>query len=175
MMLLCAWPLAAEPVPESVRLYQEHRANLPTMEADGRLYGGLSLCKLLTHRDQPQPFFALPADMRPHAAPEEPCDLTRVLVAYRGFCTAGLEDPTGPHWTQPVLPSVEIVDYDDDWTVIYLNHYLQAHVKRTPEGEAAAAAFLAVVPGRRPYIRGAGLPLFPLEYLRQLPPRKEGE
>ncbi len=168
-VLCSAWcsALGAEPLPESVLLYELLQPQLPRVQVDGVPLGGLSLCKLLERRYQPQPFFALPRDLG-----QDTCDLRRVICAYGCFCTAGVEDSTGPHFSQPMLPSVEIVTYDEGWTVIFLNHYLKAHVKRTAVGAEAAAAFFRQLPEHLD-VRAAGVALFPAEYVGHLPPHKE--
>ena len=170
-------PVQAQPVqrevPESVRLYQQHEARMPRMEADGKRYGGLSICKLLDRPIlAPQPFFALPSHLG-----EDTCDLSNVVVAYGGWCTAGVEDPSpvGPHFSQSLLPSVEVVVYTGTTpttTVVFFNNYLKSHVRRTPAGEAAAVRFFRQLPPTLD-VRSAGVPIFPAEYLDHLPPRKD--
>jgi len=152
-----------------VTLFEQIKEALPPMQAEGKRYGGLSLCKLLERRHGPQPFFALPTDLG-----EETCDLSSTILAYGGWCAVGVEDPSGPHFSQPILPSVEIVSYDGGWTVIYLNHYLKSHIRRTPVGAHAAAAFFQHLPAVLD-IRSPHVPLFPAEYFEHLPPRRAQE
>jgi hypothetical protein len=154
----------AEPLPASLVAFEAVQDQIPRMNL-----GGLSLCKLLARRGA-SPFFALPSDRG-----EETCDLSRVRLAYHGWCTAGVEDVQGPHFSQSMLPSVEIVDYEDGGdtiTIIFLNHYLKARTPRTPAGAEAARAFFDALPATLD-IRGARRPVFPKEYEGQLPPRKE--
>ena len=165
-----AQPVQRE-VPESVRLYEQVKEQMPRMEAAGKRYGGLSICKLLDRPIlAPQPFFALPSHLG-----EDTCDLSNVIVAYGGWCTAGVEDPSsvGPHFSQSMLPSVEVVVYTGTTpatTVVFFNHYLKSHVRRTPEGEAAAVRFFQQLPATLD-VRSAGVAIFPQEYLEHLPPR----
>lgn len=163
------------PVPESVLLFEKLKPLMPrlTDSSTPAPYGGLSLCKLWAKRDQPQPFFALPSDR----GDDSDCVVPPLIVAYGGFCTAGVEDAvTGVHFSQPLLPSVEIVRYDGTW-VIYLNHYLKSHVKRTSEGQQAALAYLRGIqalddPWLAPHdVRCASVPLFSAPH-ECLPPKK---
>lgn len=195
--LLWAQDLPIDPppppgIPASVRAYEAVKAHLPPMQVSGTPLAGLSLCKLLARRGEPQPFFALPSDLAvtitdPDGVPlrgaclslgtgqalctdETPCDLSSVLLAYGGWSAADLEDPSGPRFSQAVLPSVEIVQVGTT-TVIYLNHYLKHGTPHTPAGVAAATAYLTQLPAVLD-VRGQGLPLFPVELLGQLPPRR---
>jgi hypothetical protein len=90
--------LHAELMPESVRLFHNYPHPMPIMAASGHIYGGLNRCKPLARQHDPQPFFALPSDV----GGAETCDTSRILFAYHGWCTAGVEDRTGPHFTQPL-------------------------------------------------------------------------
>lgn len=167
LILVVAWlfaaaPAHAEPLPASIRAFEAVKDRIPPMELHG-----LSLCKLLARRPAHNaPFFALPSDIG-----EDTCDLSKTILAYAGWCTAGVEDPTGPHFSTSMMPSVHIVDYDEG-TVVFLNHVYKAAVKRTYAGESAATVFFLALPATLD-IRAPGLPLFPKEYLGQLPPRKE--
>ena len=198
IVLACLFALAvttpthAEPLPQSVLLFELAKERIPPMQYNNMPYGGLSLCKLLERQGLPQPFFALPMDVHPSSPvgvgtiarvvdgistlmpvpPPDQCDLSKVILAYGGWCTAGVEDSSqgGPHFSQPLLPSVELVSYDHGWTVIYLSHYLKSHTKRTKAGRDAAAKFFQAMPAHLD-VRSAGVALFPAEYLNHLPPK----
>jgi hypothetical protein len=112
-LLLLLLDMAGAQVPEPVALFEQMRSVMPRVQSHDKPLGGLSLCKLLDKRQQPQPFFAVSSDRG-----EDTCDLSKVMCAYGCFCVAGVEDVTGPHYSQPICPSVEIVAYGE-WTVIY--------------------------------------------------------
>ena len=157
--------LEAQPVPASVLAFEAQKIDWPVPTSGGKHLGGLSLCRLLERgRGRIQPFFALPADLG-----EDTCDLSDVILAYNGWCMAGVQNLRRPHLTQPLFASVTIQDYDDT-TVIYLNLYLRNDVVPTEKGDASALAFINNPPEELD-IRAQGVPLFPRSYFNFIPPQ----
>jgi len=97
-----------------------------------------------------------------------------VILAFNGWCAAGLLDATGPHFSQALLPRIEIKKYRDG-TVIWVQNFLKSDVQATPADEEAAVAFLSgpLPPGFD--VRGGSLALFPPAWEVFLPLKKGAE
>lgn len=149
-----------QPLPDSIKAYLAVKDRIPQANIDG-----LSVCKLLARNQRT--FYALPSDVGPNS-----CDLSKVILAYNGWCTAGVEDSKGVHFSKSYLPYVTITKYDGGYTVVYLNNYLKTGVTATEADRKAATMFFTHVPSTFD-IRGEDRPLFPKEYDGQLPPKKK--
>ena len=157
--------LAEAQVPPSVLAFEAHKLEWPVPTSGGKHLGGLSLCSLLERgRGRTQPFFALPKDLG-----EDTCDLSDVILAYNGWCMAGMQNLRHPHLTQPLFASVFIQDYGST-TVVYLNLYLRDDVEPTEVGDASALEFINNPPVELD-IRAQGVPLFPRSYFDFIPPQ----
>ena len=165
------WPLPpAREVPEPVRLFETLKAQLAfrlafprgqvIVSQRGVALGGLDVCALL---DLPTPAYALPKHRgRAKVAWVDPStgalwwfqSITHrdtcvprlrdgtLIIAYGGWCTAGVEDVEGPHFSPSVLPLVTRQHYGET-TVLYFNHYLKSFVVRSAAGEHAALWYLS--------------------------------
>lgn len=167
--------------------------------------GGLDVCSLLARwerSDKKQVLFALPADKgseafahryqpttrysvpfyfksdehRARCAPM--LDDGRLVLAYGGWCTAGVEDPSpvGPHFSAshaaPFRFEAQLTPSGRTVTVLYLNHYTKALVTSDEAGREAARKFFADLDAgkiRKLDIRGAGVPVFFDEALTYTP------
>ena len=159
VLAVCTAQLAyADMVPQSVRLFAQQAQKLPQSNFD------LNLCTLLARAQQfPGGFWAVPADRTGPLT----CDLSHVLLAYDGWCAAGVCN-IDPHFSQALMAWIE-VDVFEDGIVIWANHYTKKDVPRTPACEAAAVAFLHG-PLKGPFkIGGASLELFPQDWLSCIP------
>lgn len=157
--------------------------------------GGLDVCSLLTRwekSDKKQVLFALPADKgsetftyryQPtprysvpfyfksdaHRARCGPMlDDGRLVLAYGGWCTAGVEDPSpvGPHFSAshaaPFRFEAQLTPAGRPVTVLYLNHYTKALVASDDAGREAARKFFVDLEAgkvKKLDIRGAGVPV----------------
>jgi hypothetical protein len=153
--------LRAAGVPENLIAFEAVRHQIPDMQVGGVPLGGLSVCKLRKRgRTLSQPFYALPRDVG-----EETCDLSQVLVAWKGWCDSGVRDATGGvHFSQSFLPSVTIEQYGA-WTVVRFNNYLKTGAQPTAEDDAAALAYFQDLPATHD-TRGADVEIFPTVYVR---------
>jgi hypothetical protein len=157
-------PLHAEPIPQSVRLWEQQKHRLPRVEVNGVPLQGLSLCTLVARCHEPQPFLALPSDLG-----EDTCDLSQVILAYGGWCRAGVEHPTNPHLAPPQLPLVTCVRTDEGVLLLYLNNITKLHWQPTPEGQAKAVEWLSHLPETvEPW--SEGIELIPTQWMRDMPP-----
>jgi hypothetical protein len=147
-------------VPENLIAFEAVRHQIPDMQVGGVPLGGLSVCKLLKRgRTLSQPFYALPSDVG-----EETCDLSQVLVAWKGWCDSGVRDAKGGvHFSQIFLPSVLIEQYGA-WAVIRFNNYLKTGAQPTPADDAAALAYFQDLPATHD-IRGYDVEIFPAVYV----------
>lgn len=185
ILLLLLGIAGAQPLPESVLAYERVKSLMPVMQVDGVPLQGLSLCKLKARCDagEKQPFLAMPSDMHsprevrwclgndciPHVW-GEPCDVSHTLLAYGGWCRAGIEHPTNPHLAPSMLPLVTCEQHGDT-TVIYLNNITKIHWKPTPEGQAKAVEWLSQPRADTKPWGTPGIELLPRQWLNDLPPK----
>lgn len=122
----------------------------------------LSLCKLLAHPHEKQ--FWVPAS----DVGIDSCDLSKVVLAYAGWCESGFRDRKGVHFSRSLVPNAIIHDYADG-TVIFLKHAHKFEEITGDADELAAIHFLQTLP-HAPYdVRGDGLELFAPGYERGFP------
>ena len=162
-----AWTQAqTSSLPESVRRFEQVKDRVPDMTVNGIPLQGLSLCKRAQRCHEPQPFLALPRDVLPD---QEPCDLSTIHLAYKGWCRAGIVHPTNPHLAPSQLPLVTCEEYAGQrW--LFFNNVTKFHWRPTSEGEVAAVRWLTKLPpGLQPW--SAGIELIPQQWLANLPPQ----